>query len=94
MTFEVYSFLLCLITFTLLTGVFTVTVAWLVQLKFKVLELGAEDEKIKKEYLKSLEKKPSIIGKVFDCFVLFVCCLPIMVTNLSRLRSPYLPAPK
>lgn len=79
MTFEVYSFLLCLITFTLLTGVFTVTVAWLVKLKFKVIELGAEDEKIKKEYLKSLEKKPSIIGKVFDCFVLFVCCLLLVL---------------
>ena len=79
MTFEVYSFLLCFITFTLLTGVFTVTLVWLVKLKFKVIDLGAEDEKIKSEYLKTLEKKPSIIGKIFDCFVLFVCCLLLVV---------------
>ncbi len=79
MTFEVYSFLLCFITFILLTGVFTVTLVWLVKLKFKVIDLGAEDEKIKSEYLKTLEKKPSIIGKIFDCFVLFVCCLLLVV---------------
>ena len=79
MTHEVYTFLLCLITFTLLTGVFTVLVAWLLKLKCQVIDAGIDDEKIKIEYQKSQAKKPSVIGKVIDSFVLVFCCTLLVV---------------
>lgn len=85
MTHEIYTFLLCLVTFVLLTGVFTVLVTWLVRLKCQVIDSGLEDEKLKTEYLKEQAKKPSVIGKIFDKFVLFVCCSLLIVAFIFSL---------
>lgn len=76
---ELYQFILCLITFVMLTSLFTALVVWIVRLKCKLIDSGVNDEKIKDEYIKSQAKKQSIIGKIFDKFVLVLCCTIFLV---------------
>ena len=73
--FDVYQFILCFIVFTLLTVIFSVGLSYLIRQGLKIIRAGLNDEKIKKEYEKSLSKKHSTFAKAFDKFVLIVCCV-------------------
>lgn len=50
--YDLYVFYLCLIVFTLLTGLFTAMITLIVKLTLKTIRHGLEDERIKKEYEK------------------------------------------
>ncbi len=77
--FELYIFTLCLIVFVLLTAIFTTFVVCLVRMYLKMTKAGANDEKIKEEYLKEQAKKPSVFGLIMDKAVLVLCCAVLFV---------------
>ena len=77
--FDAYQFVLCLIVFIILTVSFTTLTAWLIKLYRKLISAGVNDEKIKQEYIKAQEKRPSIAGKVFDKLLLGLCCVVMLV---------------
>ena len=54
--FELYSFILCLIVFLLLVGVFAILIGHIVKTTIKLIKHGIEDERILKEYNQSLNK--------------------------------------
>ena len=75
--FDVYQFILCLVVFTILTVLFSVMLGLLVKNAIRIIKAGLDDDKIKKEYLENKDKKPSIIGKIFDRLLLAVCCVAL-----------------
>ena len=83
--FNVYVFLICLIVFILLTGIFTWFTIYVIKSSLKLVSLGAEDEKIKTEYVKTKNatkraRALSIFDKVFS---LVVCALIIAFFGVS-----------
>ncbi len=64
--FEVYQFILCLIVFVLLTGIFTTLTVWIIKLHIQLIVSGVNDEKIKEDYIKQQKKKLSVVGKIID----------------------------
>ena len=83
--FDIYVFIICLIVFALLTSIFTGFTVYVVKTSVKLINLGAEDEKIKTEYVKTKNatkraKALSIFDKVFS---LVVCTLIIAFFGVS-----------
>ena len=75
--FDIYVFLLCLIVFIVLTACFTTFIVIYMAQQLKLISLGAEDEKIKEEYLKSKvnekrNKALSIFDRVIFAFFSFL----------------------
>ena len=75
--FDIYVFVLCLIVFIILTACFTTFIVIYVSQQLKLISLGAEDEKIKAEYLKSKvnekrNKALSIFDRVIFAFFSFL----------------------
>lgn len=85
--FEIYQFILCFIVFALLTIVFSVGLSYLIRQGIKIIRAGLNDDKIKKEYEKSLSKKSSTIGNVFDKFVLILCCSVLFLAFAMSLSA-------
>ncbi len=85
--FDVYQFILCFIVFTLLTIIFSVGLSYLIRQGLKIIRAGLNDDKIKKEYEKSLSKKSSAVGKAFDKFVLIVCCVILFLAFAMSLSA-------
>lgn len=89
--FDSYALLLCLIVFFVLTIVFGVMLSTIVKLTKRSIIAGFDDEKIKQDYLKELDKKDSkvfvIIEKVFNavlgvlCVLIFSLSIVVKVTN-------------
>lgn len=83
--FDIYVFLICLIVFVLLAGIFTWFTVYVIKTSVKLINLGAEDEKIKTEYVKTKNatkraRALSIFDKVFS---LVVCTLVIAFFGIS-----------
>ena len=83
--FDIYVFLICLIVFALLAGIFTWFTVYVIKTGVKLINLGAEDEKIKTEYVKTKNatkraRALSIFDKVFS---LVVCTLVIAFFGVS-----------
>ena len=83
--FDIYVFIICLIVFALLTSIFTGFTVYVVKTSVKLINLGAEDEKFKTEYVKTKNatkraKALSIFDKVFS---LVVCTLIIAFFGVS-----------
>ena len=68
-----YSLILCFIVFVLLVSVSVVMITTIAKLTLKTIKCGAEDEKIKKEYFKTLSKSKK--GKGIDCMLSLLLCL-------------------
>jgi len=62
--FELYSFILCLIVFLLLTGGFAILIGYIVKMSIKLIKHGVEDERILKEYNYKISKTKS--SKIAD----------------------------
>ena len=79
-SYEKYVFLLCLIVYVLLTVLSVVSISWIVKLIIRLIRNGAEDERIKKEYLIKQQNKGKKGSKVFEniltsVFCVFLLCL-------------------
>ncbi|MBQ9070518.1 MAG: hypothetical protein IJY23_04140 [Clostridia bacterium] len=79
--FEIYAFVVCLIVYVMLTGVFTFMISKIFKLSLQVVRAGLDDKRIKYEYL---ERKLNNKGrkkavKVFDVIFSFIVCV-IMLT--------------
>ena len=80
MEFDIYQFILCAFVFVLLTALFTFLVVALVKYSLRLTNAGLNDESIKIEYEKTKDKKPSVIGKIFDKVLLVVCCVALFAS--------------
>ena len=76
-SFELYVFILCLIVFVLLTAVFTGMLVMMTKQSLRLIDTGAEDERIYEEYIKAQEleknkkKMPGWLSVAFTA--LFAC---------------------
>lgn len=76
-SFELYVFILCLIVFILLTAVFTGMLVMMTKQSLRLIDTGAEDERIYEEYIKAQEleknkkKMPGWLSVAFTA--LFAC---------------------
>jgi signal peptidase I len=59
--YEWYVFFLCLIVFTLLTGLFSALMYYIIKSTLRMIEHGLEDERITTEYQKQQQEKPAVI---------------------------------
>lgn len=75
--YDIYVFALCLIVFAILVGTSSIMLTSIVKLTIKTIKLGAEDEKIKKEYFKAQKIKRKCKG--FDFILSLILCLILCV---------------
>ena len=64
--FEIYTLILCLIVFTLLTALSIICIACIFKMQTRLIKVGAEDEKIIKEYEKRKTEKKATFGKAIN----------------------------
>ena len=64
--YKAYVLILCLIVFVMLTTVFTAMMAALTKQALRLINVGAEDEKIYKEYAKRMKRGERKTGKMMD----------------------------
>ncbi len=83
--FEIYSLILCLIVFVLLTAVFSYLLKIIIQQALQHIRAGLEDEDIVKEFNTSSEKKQSKFAKIFDGICNGLLCVFFAVIFLSSL---------
>lgn len=98
--YELYVFFLCLVVFTLLTGLFTAMLYYIVKTTLKTIRHGLEDERIIKEYEKQKRENP-IMQVICKCFcatvlaVVFVAfCLSVSIQFAGDRAVGDMPSPK
>lgn len=64
--FEIYTFILCLIVFVLLTALSVTCIVWICKMYLRLVKVGDEDKKLIKENETLKLKKQSKFGKVCD----------------------------
>ena len=79
--YHIYSFILCLIVFTILTAVFVVIIVHLLKLNLKLIRHGVEDEKITTEYYKS-QKKGKLVKTLSFIDIVFSVVICILVLSI------------
>ena len=84
--YEIYVFLLCFIVFVLLTAFSVACISIITKLSLRLINCGAEDEKILAEYEKSKRKKSkSKWAKLLDYTVSGVVCFVLVVLLIGSL---------
>ena len=82
--YKAYVLILCLIVFVMLTTVFTAMMAALTKQALRLINVGAEDEKIYKEYAKRMKRGERKTGKVLDTLLsVLLCALLALVFGFS-----------
>lgn len=76
--FDLYNFLLCLVTFIMVGGLFAVLIGYLTKQSIRLVRLGAEDDEIKEEYFAKQEKTDRFrwVNRTFSA-VLFIVMLAV-----------------
>lgn len=75
-SYEIYNFIVCLVVFSGLTGLFSYLIVSLIRLTLRTINAGLDDEKILAEYQKRLGKKESVIANTIDrIFPPLVCVI-------------------
>ena len=77
--FEIYSLVLALIVFALLTALSITCIAYIYKMQVRLIKVGAEDEKIIKEYEKNKNKKANVFGKVINYFFTYLMFVVFVV---------------
>ena len=80
--FEIYALILAIIVFVLLTVLSITCIAYIFKMQSRLIKVGAEDEKLIKEYEKNKNKKASVFGKVVN-YTLTYLMLAIFVVVFS-----------
>lgn len=78
--FEIYVFILCLLVFVLLTGMFSYLIVVMLKQQLRLIRAGLEDTAIIKAYQQ--EKAKKTIFKVLESFVSLVICAVLLVAFL------------
>ena len=84
--FEIYVFILCLIVFVMLTGLFTYLIALTVKQQIKLIRYGLEDTEIKREYrkVKATSRVWGIIGGIFSVVICLALCVVFLFSAYLR----------
>lgn len=72
--FEIYALIICLFVYVLFIALFSVFICMLTRSQIKLMEAGLEDEQIKKEHYKELNKK-SNDGIIFKIIPILFCVI-------------------
>ena len=73
--FEIYSLVLCLIVFVLLTSLLSYMLAVIIKQGLKNIRVGAEDEEIIKEFNTNTAKIQSKFSKTFHLVLNILLCM-------------------
>ncbi len=79
MQLSLYTLIICLIVYVGLVALFATTITIITKQTLKLTRLGAEDEKIKTEYLKNKDKKQSVITGIINLIIPIIACA-VMLT--------------
>lgn len=86
--YDLYVFFLCFIVFTLLTGLFSVMLYYIIKTTLKTIKHGLEDERIKTEYRKLQNESPIVkwIFRIVSTAVLIVFfCVAVSSISMQLL---------
>ena len=90
--YEIYVFILCLIVFSLLTGLFSYMIAAITRMRLKLIRHGFEDEDIIKEQRKKTGTDfTSVVATIFSflvCVALLLAFLFSLYMNITRDKAP------
>ncbi|MBQ7337055.1 MAG: hypothetical protein IJW40_01240 [Clostridia bacterium] len=98
--FDLYIFFLCLIVFTLLTGLFTVMLTYIIKQQLRLIAHGLEDERIKKEYEREINRSRAArvvcraLGTVLLAIVFLAFAASVYIQLASDRVSGSLAVPK
>ena len=76
--YDLYVFILCLVVFVLLTGLFSAMLYYIVKTTLKTIRHGLEDERIIKEYEKQKRENP-----IINVFCKCVCAVVLAVVFVA-----------
>ena len=87
--YSVYVFILCLIVFAILVGLCSTMLTFIVKAHLRLINIGAEDDKIKEEHLKTQNKKGNCKGidyilSLLLCLILCVAFAFSLYVNLGK----------
>ena len=89
--FELYVFFLCLLVFIALTALFSFMIVYIGKQKVKLIENGHEDDRIKADLTKKLNKEPSKAGKIIEKVVSIslcvILCALLIAVGISSCRG-------
>ena len=89
--FELYVFFLCLLVFIALTALFSFMIVYIGKQKVKLIENGLEDDRIKADLTKKLNKEPSKAGKIIEKVVSIslcvILCALLIAVGISSCRG-------
>lgn len=74
-----YTLVICLIVYVGLVVLFASTITIITKQTLKLTRIGAEDEKIKTEYLKNKGKKKSVIVGIINLVIPIVACVVMII---------------
>ncbi len=98
--YDLYILFLCLVVFTLLTGLFSVMLYYIIKMTLKSIKHGLEDEKITTEYKNNTKTGciSDIISRVITIILLVVILIAFTASTVTHLLSSNvkgnLPIPK
>lgn len=80
--YDFYVFILCLIVFIMLTGLFTVMITYIIRLSLKTIRHGLEDDRIKKEYQREMAVSPAVkaAGNIVSFLLLGVLLIAFLLS--------------
>lgn len=90
--YDLYIFFLCLIVFTLLTGLFSVMLYYIIKMTMKAIKHGLEDERIITEYHKTRAAGcfGTIISKIISGILVGAILAAFAVSTLVQISGSFL----
>ncbi len=85
MQFNSYTLVICLIVYIGLVSLFAFTITIITKQTLKLTRLGAEDEKIKTEYLKNKDKKQSVTTGIINLVIPIVACIVMLALFIGSI---------
>lgn len=98
--YDLYILFLCLVVFTLLTGLFSVMLHYIIKMTLKAINHGLEDERITTEYKKkaNASRIPDIISRIITIVLLAAIIMAFIASTVTHLLGSRvngnLPIPK
>ncbi len=85
MQIDSYTLVVCLIVYVGLVSLFATTIAIITKQTLKLTRIGAEDEKIKTEYLKNNGKKKPVIVGIINLVIHIVACVVMLAIFIGSI---------
>ena len=83
--FKIYTFVLCLIVYVMLTGVFFLFLSRLSTQSIRLVKSGLEDKQIYAEYLREVKRRKRSSGNGSNVLSVLFCCLMVLCFTFAAI---------